>query len=139
MKRLATLFVTLTLLFSMACNSGAGQSTPEPPSHHEMMITQSGDHAMKDTGSTASNILVAYFSATGTTKSLAEYAADILNADSYEIVAQVPYTGSELAYNTNGRAGREQNDVSARPAISGHIKNMQQYDTVLLSYPIWHG
>ena len=81
--------------------------------------------------------LVAYFSATGTTKPLAEYAAEILNADLYEIVPENPYTEENLAYYTNGRADQEQNDSSARPAISGSVENMEEYDTIILGYPIW--
>ena len=88
---------------------------------------------------TTNDTLVVYFSATGTTKPLAEYAADILDADIYEIVPDDPYTEEDLVYYTNGRADREQNDSSARPAISGSIENMEQYDTILLGYPIWHG
>ena len=84
-------------------------------------------------------ILVVYFSATGTTKPLAEYTAEILNADLYEIVPEDPYTEEDLAYYTNGRADQEQNDSSARPAISGGVENMERYDTIILGYPIWHG
>ena len=88
----------------------------------------------------SSSILVAYFSATGTTRPLAEYAADILNADLYEIVPEEPYTSADLDYgNSNSRTTQEQNNPSARPAISGTVENMEQYDTVLLGYPIWHG
>ena len=83
--------------------------------------------------------LVAYFSATNTTRPLAEYAADILSADLYEIVPEDPYTDADLAYYTNGRADREQNDASARPAISGIVENMADYDVIFLGYPIWHG
>lgn len=83
--------------------------------------------------------LVVYFSATGTTKRLAEYAAEILNADLYEIVPENPYTEEDLAYYTNGRADQEQNDVNARPKISGSVENMEGYDTVILGFPIWHG
>lgn len=86
-----------------------------------------------------SRILVVYFSATGTTKSLAKKTAQILNADLYEIVAEDPYTEADLAYYTNGRADQEQNDPSARPAISGKVENMKKYDTIILGYPIWHG
>ena len=86
-----------------------------------------------------SNVLVAYFSATGTTQPLAEYTADILGADLYEIVPKQPYTQADLAYYTNGRADREQNDSSARPAISSSVPNMEQYEVVFLGYPIWHG
>lgn len=83
--------------------------------------------------------LVVYFSATGTTKSLAEYAAEILNADLYEIVPKEPYTKVDLAYYTNGRADQEQNDSSARPEISSSVENIEEYDTIILAYPIWHG
>ena len=83
--------------------------------------------------------LVAYFSATNTTRPLAEYAADILNADLYEIVPEDPYTDADLAYYTNGRADREQNDPTARPSISGSVENMADYDVIFLGYPIWHG
>jgi hypothetical protein len=85
------------------------------------------------------NILVVYFSATGTTRPLAEYATDILNADLYEIVPEQPYTDADLAYYTGGRADTEQNDPTSRPAISGSAENMDQYDVILLGYPIWHG
>lgn len=63
-------------------------------------------------------VLVVYFSCTNTTKTLAEYAANILGADIYEIVPAEPCTEADLAYYTNGRADREQNDPSARPEIS---------------------
>lgn len=78
--------------------------------------------------------LVVYFSCTGTTKPLAEYAAEILGADLYEIVPENPYTEADLAYYTNGRADREQNDPSARPGISGGVENMDAYDTIILGY-----
>lgn len=84
-------------------------------------------------------ILVAYFSCTGTTESLAGYAADILGADLYEIVPEEPYTDADLAYYTGGRADKEQNDPDVRPAISGSVENMDGYDTIILGYPIWHG
>jgi len=83
--------------------------------------------------------LVVYFSATGTTEPLAEYAAEILGADIYEIVPEQPYTEADLAYYTNGRADQEQNDPNARPVISGNVENMDEYDTLILGYPIWHG
>lgn len=86
------------------------------------------------------NILVAYFSCTGTTKPLAEYAAEYLNADLYEIKAETPYSSEDLDYNTsNSRANKEQDDSSARPAISGKVEDMDKYQTVVLAYPIWWG
>lgn len=84
-------------------------------------------------------VLVAYFSATNTTKPLAEYASSILDADLYEIVPETPYTSADLNYNTDCRANREQNDDAARPAISGSVENIEQYDVIFLGYPIWWG
>lgn len=82
-------------------------------------------------------VLVAYFSATGNTRPLAEYAADILDADLYEIVPAQPYTADDLNYNKDCRANGEQNDDEARPAIDGAVEDMDQYDTVVIGYPIW--
>lgn len=90
-------------------------------------------------GPDSAKILVAYFSATGTTRPLAEYAGEHLGADIYEITPQKPYTEEDLAYYTDCRADREQNDPSARPAISGGVEDMGQYDVVFIGYPIWHG
>lgn len=87
-----------------------------------------------------SKTLVACFSATGHTKPLAKYAANYLNADFYEIIPEEPYTDEDLNYgNSNSRTTKEQNDNTARPKISGHIENMEQYDTVIIAHPIWWG
>lgn len=87
-----------------------------------------------------SSTLVAYFSCTGTTKLLAEYSAEILNADLYEIQAETPYTSEDLNYNNqNSRTTKEQNDSKARPEILNQIENIEQYDNVILAYPIWNG
>ena len=86
------------------------------------------------------DVLVAYFSATGTTRPLAEYAAEILNADLYEIVPAEPYTAEDLDYgNSDSRTTREQNDPDARPAIDGSVDNMEDYEVIFLGYPIWWG
>lgn len=85
-------------------------------------------------------VLVAYFSATNTTEGIAEHIANGLNADLYEIVPEVPYTTADLNYNdNNSRSSIEMNDANARPAISGSVDNMQEYDIVFIGYPIWWG
>ena len=86
-----------------------------------------------------SRTLVVYFSATGTTKAVAQEAVGLLGADLYEIVPAQPYTEADLAYYTNGRCDQEQADPSVRPGIAGEIPSMGAYDTVLIGYPIWHG
>ncbi len=87
-----------------------------------------------------SKILVAYFSAANTTEGVAEHIANGLNADIYEIVPETPYTDADLNYNDdNSRTTIEMNDPDSRPAISGSVENMEQYDIVFIGYPIWWG
>ena len=86
------------------------------------------------------DVLVAYFSATGNTENIAEHLVSILDADLYEIVPQVPYTSEDLNYsNDDCRANQEQNDPTARPSISGNVENMEDYEVIFLGYPIWWG
>ena len=108
----------------------------EPPSGSE---SHSDEESTAESQAPERHILVAYYSATGNTAPLASYAAEILNADLHEIVPEDPYTKADLAYYTDCRADREQNDLSARPAISGAVDHMEQYDTVVIGHPIWHG
>ena len=80
--------------------------------------------------------LVVYFSCTDTTKKIAEYVQESIESDIYRIEAEVPYTAEDLNYgDSSTRATREQTDSSARPAISGTVSNMQEYDFIFLSYP----
>lgn len=149
MKKSICVLFSFVLLFAMAgCgNITAGGGKESVSNQPEVQTEQSIDHN-KESSETegqeqetnmAQKTLVAYFSATGTTESLAEYAAEILDADIYEIVSEDPYTEADLAYYTDGRADQEQNDLSARPAIAGNVENMEEYDTIILGYPIWHG
>ena len=83
--------------------------------------------------------LVIWFSTNDTMKAVALTAADAMEADSFEIVPEQPYTEADLAYYTDGRCDREQADASARPAIVSLPENLAQYDVIFIGYPIWHG
>lgn len=135
MKKLVSLILTVIMVFLLAaCHSDSDVTSENYENSAESEISSE----KKETEG-VNKMLVAYFSATGTTKQVAESAAEILEADLYEIVPEVPYTEEDLQYYSGGRADKEQNDSSVRPAISGSIENMEQYDTILLGYPIWHG
>ena len=85
-------------------------------------------------------ILVAYFSATGTTKKVAEKIAELTNADLYEIVPSDPYSDADLDWHdNNSRSTKEMNDSSVRPEIGSSDINLDQYKTIYLGYPIWWG
>ncbi len=149
-------------VFATACTSGQPADPSQTPSGEETAFTPSSTHSEPDPARTEADpaqseaeppsadapapaessggkTLVAVFSATGNTRSIAESAAGILGADLYEIIPQEPYTEADLDYYTDCRADREQSDDTARPAISGDMENMEDYDTVLIGYPIWHG
>lgn len=91
-------------------------------------------------GESESGAAVIYFSATGNTKALAEKIAKVTKADIYEIVPAVPYTSEDLNYNNDScRANAEQQDDNARPEIEPIQIELEDYDTILLGYPIWWG
>lgn len=93
-----------------------------------------------DEQTTSGGTAVVYFSATGNTADIAEKVANILNADKFVIIPEEPYTPDDLNYNDdNCRANLEMNDDSARPAISGDMTALTEYDTVFIGYPIWWG
>ena len=86
----------------------------------------------------ANKTLVVYFSATGTTKGVAEKIAAIENADLYEIKAAKPYSSKDLDYgDKNSRTTKEQNDKKSRPEISSEKLDLSGYTTIYIGYPIW--
>lgn len=154
MKKILSALISLSLLCALtACGGGQGAadssvSQPSAPAQSQPAPSQPDASAEEPPAGTDSSehgadgengILIAYFSATGNTRPVAELMADVLEADLYEIVPEDPYTDADLNYNTDCRANDEQNDPDARPAISGGLEHMEQYDTILLGYPIWWG
>ena len=85
-------------------------------------------------------VLVAYFSATGTTKGVAERLASAVGGDLYEIVPAEPYSDADLNWNDkNSRSTKEQDDKSARPGIASETLDLSGYATIYVGYPIWWG
>ena len=83
-------------------------------------------------------ILVAYFSASGTTAKLAANLASAINADLHEIQPQILYTREDVDWtNRKSRSSMEMNDKSFRPAIANRVENMDMYDTIFVAFPIW--
>ena len=89
-------------------------------------------------GDNMKKTLVAYFSATGTTKAAAQQLAKEHDADLYEITPEVPYTAADLDWrDKSSRSTVEMKDKSSRPAIKGRCENIDQYDTVWIGFPVW--
>ena len=86
------------------------------------------------------DVLVIYFSATGTTKGVAEKIAALTDADIFEIVPAEPYTSADLNWNDrNSRTSVETDDPSCRPEIDGEPVDLEGYSTIFIGYPIWWG
>lgn len=82
--------------------------------------------------------LVAYFSASGTTKRIAEMVAEVAGADLYEIEPTVPYTKADLNWmDKTSRSSVEMKDKTSRPEIKPTDAKVADYDEILIGFPIW--
>ena len=133
-KILATLLAVLTICLLTACGSSAEKNPADnsAKSSDAKTSAQAPPHADK--------ILVAYFSCTNNTKNAALEVAELLNADTFEIVPVQPYTKDDLNYQIEEcRANVEQKDFNARPEIKSKLENPAQYKAVVIAFPIWWG
>lgn len=81
-----------------------------------------------------SRILIAYFSKTGNTEEAAQEIQAAVGGDLFEITVADPYPAS---YNETVDRARQELDTNARPALASTVENMDDYDVILLGYPIW--
>lgn len=85
-----------------------------------------------------SNILVSYFSASGVTKGVAEKIANAVNGDLFEIEPVQKYTDEDLDWtNKQSRSTIEMNNRSFRPPILNKVSNINEYNTVIIGFPVW--
>lgn len=86
--------------------------------------------------------LVVYYSATGSTEEVANYIAEAVNADLFEIEPVKPYTSADLNWtDKNSRVSLEHDNKAERNVelVSTNLPEWESYDTVLIGYPIWWG
>ena len=82
--------------------------------------------------------LVAYFSASGNTKSVAENLAKIIEGELFEIEPTNPYTVADLDYmDKQSRTTIEMEDKHSRPSIKNKINNIEEYDKIIIGFPVW--
>ena len=83
-------------------------------------------------------VLVAYFSASGVTKKVAEKIAAAANGDLFQIEPEIAYSEKDLSWmNKNSRSSLEMSDKDFRPAMIKKELNLSEYDSILLGFPIW--
>ena len=87
-----------------------------------------------------SKTLVAFFSASGVTKKVAQKVAAVTGGDLFEILPEVPYSSADLNWqDKNSRSSVEMNDKAFRPAIASSCKveDMASYDKIIVGFPVW--
>ena len=82
--------------------------------------------------------LVAFFSASGTTKKVAENLSKAIDADIYEIKPAIPYTRADLNWmDKKSRSSVESNNPESRPELADKSAQIEKYDRIFLGFPIW--
>lgn len=142
MKKILSIIIALLLLASLiSCGKDRQAEEKESQIEQEEKKESTESISISSEDSTAHpDVLVAYFSATGTTKRVAEMIASITGGDLYEIVPEEPYSDADLNWNDRkSRSTIEQNDKKARPEIGSEDITLEGYKTIYLGFPIWWG
>ena len=151
MKKLCSILLSMTLLFSLAaCGSGEPASSESGPSEAsassseassqadaksaEMSAGSEDEPAESEAPTAEGGTLIAYFSWGGNTQGIAEEIQAQTGADLFEIQMVEPYSTD---YNTVLEQAQQDQNAQARPELSTHVEDMEQYDTILLGYPNW--
>ena len=154
-KILRSICVLLAAIIMIFCFAACGSKTGEMPADTQDNTTETqpapqdavtaqteapSDDSDPENVPAQDKVLVVYFSATGTTKGVAERIAAVTGGDLYEIVPAEPYSAADLDWNDKtSRTTKEQNDSSIRPAIGSNVVSLDGYSTVFIGYPIWWG
>lgn len=139
MKRVLQIFMMFLLVTGLtACTAGSeARSADERSSAKEEEKEPEEKPAEEEP---QEKVLVVYFSATGTTKDIAEKIAKIEAADLYEIKAAQEYSEADLNWHdSSSRTTLEQNDASVRPEIGSEAVSLEGYTRIYIGYPIWWG
>lgn len=140
MKKIIAILLAVTLAFTFAA---CGKGTAEPSNGTSNSGGSAENSSKNDTAAPKSGkVLVVYYSATGSTKAVAETIAETAGADIFEIVPKDKYTSADLDWTDNGsRVNAEHDDESKRDVALEKTTpdNWSDYDIVFVGYPIWWG
>lgn len=145
MKKVISLLMAALLVFSLvACAKDNGESTSSSPESSSGNTSESTPESSSNTDETSSEKkpLIVYFSATGSTKKVAEYIAEETGGQLYEVTPEKAYSSDDLNWsNKNSRVSQEHDNESMRKVKLKETTapDWESYDTVYVGYPIWWG
>jgi len=150
MKRVISIVSMLILIFSLAAcgnhkteNESVSESKTESNKTSKEEVTPDVvEQETKENTETDAKILVVYYSATGSTKKVAETIAEHTGGDLFEIVPKEEYTNDDLDWtNEASRVSVEHDNPNDRHVEleTTEVENFSEYDTVFIGYPIWWG
>lgn len=142
MKKLLSLLLSMTLVFSLAACSGGTTSSEGEGS--EALVSSSEPSFEAPVGSEepssselpeeAGDTLIAYFSWSGNTEQMAQMIQAETDGDLFEIEPATPYTDD---YNTLLDVAQQEQADNARPELASQVENWESYDVVFVGYPDW--
>lgn len=142
MKKLLSILVAMTMVFSLAACSGgnpssggdAGFDSSSESSASSEASASDASSSQPEEGAEEGGTLVAYFSWSGNTQQMAEIIAQETGADLFEIATVTPYTDD---YNELLDIAQQEQGEDARPELNAQVENWDSYDTIFVGYPNW--
>lgn len=151
MKKLCSILLSMTLLFSLAaCGSGEPASSESGPSEAsassseassqadaksaEMSAGSEDEPAESEAPTAEGGTLIAYFSWSGNTEQMAQTIQAEIGGDLFKIEPATPYTED---YDTLLDIAQQEQAEDARPELAAQVENWDSYDVVFVGYPNW--
>lgn len=146
LQKTVSLMIAVCMIFTLAaCGRTPAQNSDSLSSSEASVSSTASEEpfsgaetsALSEDGQTEAesrNILVVYFSWSGNTEEMASYIAEQTNADLLEIKPKTAYPSS---YSETGDIAKAERDENARPEIANLPASLDEYDTILVGYPIW--
>ena len=149
-KRIVSVAATFVMALGLftGCGAASTDTTTTTANNNTTAVqdtvkaTESDSTIAQTTPSSGKKTLVVYYSATGSTKTVAQTIAENADADIFEISPVNPYSNDDLNWtNNNSRVSKEHNDENLRNVelTKATPDNWDSYDTVFIGYPIWWG
>ena len=138
-RMVGTMLLVALGLLAAACGGTGSPASSSSSASGAAASSAAASSASSTSSAGGHKILVAYFSASGNTKAVAEVAAKTLGADLYELNPAQPYTEADMNYrDKSSRVFKEHEDANRHTALANPTpEKFADYDVVLIGAPMW--